>query len=123
MKSIIPNIFIENCKENLDYYKNIFGGEIKNIIPHQDSPEKLMHAELHINQQCVLFFGDLLEQSQSDVNMHIFLMLDTEEEIQKIYDALNENAKNVLIELQKSFWGSLHAVLMDKNGIIWDLDK
>jgi PhnB protein len=30
---------------------------------------------------------------------------------------------DVEIELQKSFWGTLHAVVIDKNGITWDLDK
>lgn len=29
MKNIIPEIFVDNCKEALEYYKEIFGGEIK----------------------------------------------------------------------------------------------
>lgn len=122
MKSVIPSLFIENCKENLDYYKNIFGGELKNIVPNNNAPGKLMHAELHINEQCVLFFGDSQKPLQSDSRVHIFLALETEDEIKKIYDGLKENA-NVIFELQKTFWGSLHAVLVDKNGVIWDLDK
>jgi PhnB protein len=122
MKKIIPNIFIRNCKENLDYYKNIFGGELKNIVPYNDAPDKLMHAELHINEQCILYFSDLLQPSQPDVNMHILLTFENEEEITKIYNDLKENA-NVIYKLQKTFWGSLHAVIEDKNGIIWDLDK
>lgn len=122
MKSVIPSLFIENCKENLDYYKNIFGGELKNIVPNNNAPGKLMHAELHINDQCVLFFGDSQQPLQSDSRFHIFLALETEDEIKKIYDGLKENA-NVIFELQKTFWGSLHAVLVDKNGVIWDLDK
>jgi PhnB protein len=122
MKKIIPNLFIENCKENLDYYKSIFGGEIKNIVPYKDASGKLMHAELHINEQCILYFCDLMQPSKTDTNIHILLAFDNEEEIKKIYDGLKENA-NVIYELQITFWGSLHAVIEDKNGVIWELNK
>lgn len=29
MKKIIPNIAVDNCKEVLEYYKKVFGGEVK----------------------------------------------------------------------------------------------
>lgn len=122
MKSIIPNLFMENCKQNLEFYKGVFGGELKNIVFRQESQEKIMHAELHINKSCVLFFGDKLEDGQRDPNIHIFLSLDTEAEIRSIYNALKEDG-DVDIELHKSFWDTLHAVVIDKNGIIWDLDQ
>ena len=44
MKNIIPNIFIDNCSENLEYYKGIFGGELKNFVSRHDAPEKVMHG-------------------------------------------------------------------------------
>jgi PhnB protein len=122
MKSIIPNLFIDDCRENLEYYRGIFGGELKNIIPRRDAPERIMHAELHINENCVLFFGDRLQAARPDPNTHIFLKLETEEEIRNAYNALKKDG-TVVIELQDSFWGTLHAVLTDKNGITWDLDK
>jgi len=121
MKMIIPNLFIDKCKENLEYYKKIFGGELNNIVPRFDTEEKVMHAELHINENCILYFGDKLELVAPTPNIHIFLKLDTEEEIRKIYDGLRIDGY-VEVELDKSFWGTLHAVVIDKNGIIWDLD-
>jgi PhnB protein len=84
MKNIIPNLFIEHCMENLQYYKGIFGDELKNFVPRHDSPEKVMHAELHINENCVLFFGDKLQEAIPDPNRHIFLMLETEAEIENL---------------------------------------
>ena len=78
-------------------------------------------AELHINETCVLFFGDKLQEAEPNPNIHIFLMLETEAEIQNVYNALKKDG-DVEIELQKSFWGTLHAVVIDKNGLIWDLD-
>lgn len=37
------------------------------------------------------------------------------------YAALKEG-ENVVFELQKTFWGSSHAVLTDRFGIAWQLD-
>lgn len=122
MKHIIPNLFIDNCKENLEYYRQIFGGEIRNIVPRFEQEEKIMHGELHINESCVLYFGDKLEEAPATPNIHIFLKLSTEEEIQRIYDALMAEG-DAEKELDESFWGTLHAVVIDKNGIIWDLDN
>lgn len=122
MKSIIPNLFIDNCRENLEFYKNIFNGELNNIVPRYDEEDKIMHAELHINKDCVLYFGDKLEEASPNPNIHIFLKFEAEAEIQKAYDLLKEEGQ-VEIELNQSFWGTTHAVVIDKNGITWDLDK
>lgn len=122
MKNIIPNLFIDNCKENLEYYRQLFGGELKNVVPRFQKAEKIMHAELHINENCILYFGDKLEEAPPNPNIHIFLKLAEEDDIQKIYNAL-KNDGDVEIELGESFWGTLHAVVIDRNGITWDLDK
>lgn len=122
MERIIPNFFINHCKENLEYYRGIFGGEVKNFVYYPDLTEKLMHAELHINENCILFFGDKRQESSPDSNIHTFLKLETEDEIQNVFQALAKEGR-VLFELQKSSWGSFHAVVVDKNGITWDLDK
>jgi PhnB protein len=122
MKTIIPNLFIDNCKENLEYYRQIFGGELKNVVPRFDEAEIVMHAELHINKNCVLYFGEKLEEAPPNSNFHIFLKLDAKDDIQNIYNALRKDG-DVEIELSKSFWGTLHGVVVDRNGTTWDLDK
>lgn len=122
MKAIIPNLFIDNCKENLEYYRHVFGGELKNFVPRFDRPEKVMHAELHINENCVLYFGDKLEEAPLSPNIHIFLKFGMNDDIQRIYNAL-KNDGDVEIELSETFWGTVHAVVIDKNGVTWDLDK
>jgi PhnB protein len=122
MKTIIPNLFIDNCKENLEYYRQIFGGELENIVPRLNEAEKLVHAELHINENCIMYFGDKLEEAPHNPNIHIFLKFGMEDDVQDIYNAL-KNEGEVEIELGESFWGTIHAVVTDKNGITWDLDK
>jgi PhnB protein len=127
MKSIIPEIYIKNCKEALEYYKVIFGGEVKNIQL-ADGIEmfkgyegKIIHAELHINHDCVMYFVDVFEDKSYDSNIHLVIELDSEEEINKVYTALSKDG-TVQYELQKTFWGAYHGVVTDCYGNTWGLN-
>ncbi|WP_228550273.1 VOC family protein [Salinibacillus xinjiangensis] len=56
MKSASPYIFTENCKEVMEYYQHLLGGEVKNIqmsdgIEGFEGQEgKVLHAELHLGE-------------------------------------------------------------------------
>jgi PhnB protein len=127
MKNIIPEIFVDNCKEALEYYKEIFGGEIKNVQLADGNPMfkgkegKIIHSELHINKNCIIYLVDILSEEHDSKNVNILLELENEEEINKIYTLL-KNKGSVKFELQKTFWGAYHAVVTDINGIIWGLN-
>ncbi len=126
MRSITPNIYLDNCKEALEFYKEAFGGRIDNVQLADDydgfegQEGKIIHAELHINDQCVLYFVDLLGKDLGG-NIELVLELDDEDEIRKVYDFLNKDG-NVDYELQKAPWGALHALLTDKYGVTWGLN-
>lgn len=65
MKRITPELYVENCKEALDYYQNNFGGSIKNVQLADNKPMfsdlegKIIHAELNINNECQLYLVDI----------------------------------------------------------------
>lgn len=129
MKRIIPEIYVNNCKEALEYYKEIFGGEIKNLQM-SDGIEmfkglegKVVHSELHINNDCLMYLVDIdiFEKQNAPENTHLLLELDSEEEINKIYTALSKDG-SIKFELQKTFWGALHAGVTDKYGNTWALN-
>lgn len=64
MKRVVPHIVTENCKEAIEYYRGVFGGEIKNvqladgIEMFKGHEGKYIHSELHINDDCILYFVD-----------------------------------------------------------------
>jgi PhnB protein len=127
MKSIIPSIYVENCKEALEFYKGIFGGELKNVQS-ADNIEmfkghegKIIHAELHVNEACVLYFVDLFDEKKDNSGIQLVVEMDSEEEINKVYSELSKNG-SVGYELQKTFWGAFHAVVTDIYGITWGLN-
>lgn len=127
MKRIIPEIYVNNCKEALEFYKEIFGGEIKNVQM-SDGKEmfkgiegKVIHSELHINSDCIMYFVDIFQGEKVPDNNHLLLELNSEEEINRVYQGLS-NGGSVRFELQKTFWGALHAVLTDRYGNTWGLN-
>ncbi|RKQ33221.1 VOC family protein [Oceanobacillus halophilus] len=128
MRKLVPHIRIENCKEAIKYYQSIFGGEIKNtqladgIEMFKGQEGKYIHAELHINEQCIIYFADTLDQQFTIGNNILFGPdLDSEEEIKRVYHSLSENGE-IQMELQDTFWGAKHAIVKDKNGIAWELN-
>lgn len=127
MKRIIPEIYVRDCKNALEFYKGVFGGEIKNIQM-ADGIEmfkghegKIIHSELHINPDCVMYFIDILGDGKTAGNANQLLELDSEEEINRIYKELSKNG-SVKYELQKAFWGAYHAVVTDIYGNTWGLN-
>jgi PhnB protein len=127
MKSITPQIYVVNCKEALEYYKGVFGGEIQNVqladgIPMFKGQEgKIIHSELHINESCILYLVDVLDGSGKGSESDLVLEMDSEEEINRVYSALKEKG-SVQYELQKTFWGAYHAVVVDCYGNKWGLN-
>lgn len=128
MKRIVPHLRIENCKEEIEYYQNVFGGEIENTQLSDDiemfkgHEGKYIHAELHINENCILYMADVFGEKMIQ-GSHILLGpdLDSEEEITRIYNELSKDGE-VQMELQDTFWGAKHAIVKDRNGVSWELN-
>lgn len=128
MKKIVPHIRIENCEEAIKYYRNVFGGEIKNtqladgIEMFKGHEGKYIHAELHINNDCIIYFADVFgENIAAGSNILLGPDLSSEEEIERVYESLAKDGE-VQMELQDTFWGAKHAVVKDKYGISWELN-
>ncbi|MFJ8531570.1 VOC family protein [Bacillus sp. NPDC094106] len=130
-QSITPYLtFNGNAREALEYYKEIFEGEIQELQTFGDSqfptpPEadnRIIHARF---KKEGLFFmvSDSFLGQPVEIGNHISLALelDSEEEIQKIYAALSEKG-TVFMELQDTFWGAKFAKVKDFFGVIWDLN-
>ena len=127
MKSIIPSIYVDNCKDAIEFYKDTFGGEINNVKIADGSEMfkghegKIMHSELHINQDCIMYFTDIFREKHQTGNVQIVLDMDSKQEIELAFSELSKDGK-VFFELQKTFWGAYHAVVIDKYGVNWGLN-
>lgn len=127
MKQVIPEIYIKDCKNALNFYQELFGGKVKNLQLSEDVDAfkelkgKVIHSELHVNSKCVFYFVDIFEPKRKNAgNITLVLHMDNEAELRKCYDALSQGGR-VGMELQKTFWGAWHAIVTDRYGAPWAL--
>lgn len=123
-------MFDGKAKEALNFYKDVFSGEISNLQTYgeADYPTPPEAQDLIIHAQ--FKSGDLFLMASDSFpgnsvvignNISLTLEFESEEEIQKIYEALSQNG-TVFMELQDTFWGAKYAKVKDAYGVIWDLN-
>ncbi|HWL24922.1 MAG TPA: VOC family protein [Ureibacillus sp.] len=118
MKSASPYIFVDNCLEVIEFYRNLVNGEIRDVQTREDG--KCLHAELIVGSS-VIHFSDTFGQTSQGDNVRISLDCDSEEEIRRVYQSLIVDGK-ITYELQDTPWGALHANVVDQFGIGWLLN-
>ena len=129
---LIPYINLEgNAEEAMEFYCNIFECSKKEIMRYsevEDYPAsaewglKVMHGYLAF-QNFELYFSDMPEGEEVTPGRRVSLtlVLDSEEEVSRVYEALQEDGE-VHMELQKTFWDAIYASVTDKFGIGWELN-
>ena len=128
MKQIIPEVYVKDCQNALEFYRQILGGKIKNLQISNNTEmfkgieNKVIHAELHVNSRCVFYFVDIFEKKRAKTgNITLMLHMDSMEELKRVYEAF-ANGGDVGMELQKTFWGAYHAIVTDRFGTPWALN-
>jgi PhnB protein len=118
MKSIYPFVVLENCKEEIEYYRSIFGGEIRILSEKED---KVLQSELHVGN-ILIHFADATAANPTVKGDYVKVMLnfESEEEIRKAYEALNVGG-HVNIAIYETPFNALIAAVTDRNGIGWVL--
>jgi PhnB protein len=122
--------FDGKSKEALEFYKDVFDAEIIGVqtFGEADFPtppeadERIMHAQLKRGDLSIMFSDTFPGQSvEIGSNISLTLEPESEEEIQKYYNALSQNG-NVVHKLEDTFWGAKYAKVQDAFGVIWELN-
>ncbi|MBE4907546.1 VOC family protein [Bacillus luteolus] len=130
-KQTVPYLsFVDNAREALEFYKEVFEGEILNVqtFGEADYPtppeisERIMHAQFKKDDLFLMFSDSFLGHEIKEGNqLSLVLEFENQEEINKVYKRLSETG-TVYMELQDTFWGATFAKVKDKFGITWDLN-
>lgn len=133
MASINPYLtFNGNCEAAFNFYKSVFGGDFPYVGRFKDMPaetpvseaekERIMHISLPISKETTLMGSDCLEVmdhvTKAGGSFSIAIGTESEEEARRIFDALSVGG-NVMMPLDKTFWGALFGMFTDKFGIQW----
>lgn len=125
---LIPNLsFDGKCAEALEYYKDIFDGEIIQAITYSEFDfgcdpllkDKIFSGILIFGSN-TLYMND--EKNEfNNCNFKFILEFFNEEDIKSIYEKLKIKG-TILQVLEESSWGSLYAEIKDEFGITWGLN-
>ncbi len=126
--TVIPYLHFEGqAEEALNFYKNIFNGEITMTSRYGEAPmpvdddwkNKLMHARLKFgNSEIYLSDGPKGYKSSKDGNIQLSVDVPDENKIEEIFNKMAEGGQ-VTMPLANQFWGAKFGMLKDKYGIGW----
>jgi PhnB protein len=127
---ITPTIHFQgNCSEAIDFYKEVFGADVKEINYAKDAPPNsgmeefaanfVMHSEVVI---CGMNFSltDGAEAPISGKNFSFLIRYQTTEELTAIFEKLAKDGK-IVEALAPQFWTPLWGYVIDKFGVNWSL--
>lgn len=120
--------FPGNAKEAMEFYKNIFGGELTiqlfsdapDAIPggvNEDNKNNVMHARLE-GGDIKLMASDGSKASPESKKVDLALGGSDEAHLREVFDALSDGGK-VNMPLAKMYWGDIFGAVLDKYGVSW----
>ncbi len=119
--------FQGNAEEALNFYNNVFNGEIGMVNRYGDGPmqvdddwkNKIMHAELKFgNSMIFVSDGPKGYKSGKDGNIQLSVDVPDENKIEEVFNKMAEGGEVTML-LADQFWGAKFGMLKDKFGIGW----
>ncbi len=119
--------FDGTCEEALNFYKDVFNGEISDLSRFGDAPmafseddkNRVMNANFTFKNN-VFMASDTMPGSGAPKSGNVTMALVTTdlEETDKTFYALAEGGE-IRMPLEDTFWGARFGMLTDKYGIEW----
>ena len=119
--------FYGRCEEALNFYKDVFGGEVSGLARFSDAPPqsgmevpdktKVMHANFEA-PGLKFMASDGGETKYEGGNISLSLGAGSLDEAKRIFDKLAAGGK-VEQPLSDAFWGGKFGMVTDKFGIDW----
>lgn len=119
-----------NCRQAFEFYVEHLGGRITAITTHGEQPESgrvppdwknaVLHARLEIGHTILLGADIPPEHFQPMRSAYLTLMVDTVEEVERIYGLLSEGGQ-IFMPMEETFFARRFAMLRDRFGTSWML--
>jgi len=122
--------FKGNCEEAINFYKDVFDGEVVTLMRFKDAPKEVMSVEdaykeqiMHVTlkfQDCILMASDYIHEQPfvNGNNYSISVNVKDEEEASAIFTSLAEGGF-VAMPFEDAFWGGKFGMLIDQFGVQW----
>jgi len=118
MRTVSPFVAVDHCKEALERYRAIFGGETRILMERNG---QVLQAELHLGNG-MIHFADTAMAKPSAKGDHVKVMVefDSEEALRKSYENLSVDGQ-IAVPVHQTNFDVVLANVTDWNGIGWIL--
>ena len=110
--------FIGNCREAMEFYKSIFGGELEIMENQGELAGTIMHA--HLKGGLVSFMASDGTRRTPYEPSFITMSLNGSDssQLSKVFDLLSEGG-TVTYPMKLEVWGDMYGTVTDKFGVDW----
>jgi PhnB protein len=119
------------CEEAFNFYAAHLGGTIGTMLKVAESPipvsaarlaNHIMHANIRIDG--VELAGADVEASKyaKPAGFYVLLGVDSEQKVDAYFDALQTDGQ-VILAPQETFWSPRYAIVVDKFGVPWKINR
>jgi len=121
--------FNGTCREAMEFYKTVFGGELRmNTFGEYGSEgapfaDNIMHAQLEAPNGFTLMASDTMPEMpyQPGNTLTVSLSGDDDKELRGYWDKLSKSGQ-VTMPLEKQVWGDEFGMCTDQFGVPWMVD-
>jgi PhnB protein len=113
------------CEEAFHFYEKHLGGRITGLVRHGEQPnpeipadwkEKVLHARMEIGGAVLM--GADIPHAEPMRSAYLTLMVDREEEAERIYGVLADGGE-IFMKMEKTPFANRFAMLRDRFGASW----
>lgn len=126
---ITPYInFQGNCREAMEFYRDLLGGEIAAIFTYGESPmagempekshDSIMHSHLIADGAEIMAADGPPTEGSGANNVSIALSIDDVDEAERIFKGLSDGG-TIGMEFQQTFWVERFGMCVDRYGVGW----
>lgn len=127
---VLPYLnFSGECRKAFDFYQQAIGGEITYAVTYGESPmrddvpaeghDQIMHISLELDELHLMGADGPPAQAQPSGDVMINLMVDDNAEAERIFAALSQDAQNIMMPMQETFWAHRFGMFTDQFGKCW----
>lgn len=120
--------FQGNCREAMEFYRDVLRGEITGIFTYGESPmagdmpeashDGIMHSHLVADGAEIMAADGPPTNGAGANNVQIALMIEDVDEAGRIFAALSQGG-TVGMEFQRTFWAERFGMCVDRFGVGW----
>jgi PhnB protein len=127
MAKLTPYFYSKDARTQAQFYVQALGGEILDQMTYGQAPgmdesmkDKIIHMSFTAAGADFYIADSMHEPPGRSAGFDLCLEFNTDEEARQAFANLSEGG-NVIMKLEKQFWGSLFGRLEDKFGIKWQV--